>query len=168
MPSLRTIAIAAATATFGLVGCAQTPIDHGAHHPDVAPAAGLPMPMSGAGEPMVRMDEQMKTMQAMHDKMTRAGTPEQRSVLMAEHTKVMQDGMSMMGSMGPDGMMGKGGMGAMGVGKGGMPGMQGMQGKGPMEGDMGMHYQMMDKRMQMMQSMMQLMMDRIPPVPDKP
>ncbi len=149
MLSLHTIAIAAATATFGLAGCAQTPVGHDAHHPDPAPTAGMPMPMGGPGAPMARMDEQMKTMQAMHDKMMLAKTPEQRSALMGEHMKVMQDGMTMMGGMGPGGMMGKGGMGAM-------------------DGDMGMHHQMMEKRMQMTQSMMQMMMDRMPPAPGKP
>jgi len=92
------------------------------------------------------MDEQMKTMQAMHDKMMLAKTPEQRSALMDEHMKVMRDSMAMMGGMG------------------GMGGMQGMQNSGPM----GMHHQMMDKRMQLMQSMMQMMMDRMPPAPGKP
>jgi len=164
MLPLRTLATAA-TATFGLVGCAQTPVDHAAHPPDAAATTGMPMPMGGPGAPMARMDGQMKTMQAMHDKMMQAKTPEQRSALMPEHMKVMQDSMVMMGSMGSGAMMGKGGMGAMGADKGGAPGMQG---KGPMDGDMGMHYQMMDKRMQMMQSMMQMMMDRMPAVPGKP
>ncbi len=161
MLSLRTLAITAATVTSGLVGCAQTPVDHDAHHPDAAPAAGMPMPMGGPGAPMARMDEQMKVMQAMHDKMMQAKTPEQRSALMAEHMKVMQDSMAMMGGMGSGGMMGKGGTGAM-------AGMQGMQGKGSMDGDMPMDHQMMDKRMQMMQSMMQMMMDGMPPASGRP
>lgn len=158
MLSLRTLAITAATVTLGLVGCAQTPVDHDAHHPDAAPAAGMPMPMGGPGAPMARMDEQMKVMQAMHDKMMQAKTPEQRSALMAEHMKVMQDSMAMMGGMGG---MGRGGM----MGQGSMdakPGMPGMHGKGAMEGNMGMDRQMMEKCMQMMQSMMQMMMDRMP------
>ncbi|MBG6074572.1 hypothetical protein [Polaromonas sp. CG_9.11] len=103
MLSLRTLAFAATAFTFGLAGCAQTPVDRDAHHPYGAPAAG--MPMGGSGEPMARMDEQMKAMRAM--------TPEQRSALMAEHMLVMQDSMAMMGGTGPIGMMGKGGMGAM-------------------------------------------------------
>jgi hypothetical protein len=106
--------------------------------------------MGGSGEHMARMDEQMKTMQSMHDKMMQSMTPEQRSALMAEHMKVMQDSMAMMG-----GMMGKGGM-------------SGMHGKGAMEGGMGMDRQMMEKHMQMMQSMMQMMTDRMPPAPAKP
>jgi hypothetical protein len=173
MLSLRTLAITAATVTLGLVGCAQTPVDHDAHHPDAAPAAGMPMPMGGPGAPMARMDEQMKVMQAMHDKMMQAKTPEQRSALMAEHMKVMQDSMAMMGGMGHGGMMAGGAMGAMGgmndkPDNSGTPGMQAMPGKGAADGGMGMHHQMMEKRMQMMQSMMQMMMDNMPAMSGKP
>ncbi len=142
MQSLRTLAITAAAATLGLVGCAQTPVDPTAHDPGAAPASGMPMAMGGQGAPMSRMDEQMKAMQAQHDKMLQAKTPGQRDALMAEHMKVMQDSMAVMCGMGPGGMMGKDGM--------------------------GMHHQMMEKRMQMMQSMMQMMMDRMPPAPSKP
>ncbi len=165
MLSLRTLAVTGVTATLGLVGCAQKTIQYDAHRPGAASAAGMAMPMGGTGASMARMDEQMKAMQAMHDKMMQAKTPEQRSALMAEHMKVMQDSMAMMRSMGPGGKMGQGGMGAMN-------GMQGLPGKGPMGdqmGDqMGMHKQMMDQRMQMMQSMMQMMMDRMPPAPGTP
>jgi len=134
------------------------------------------MPMGHSGEPMARMDEQIRVMQQMHDKMKQA-PPEQRSAMMVEHMKVMQDSMTMMSEMGPGGMMGKGGMGAMDCmkdkpamagGKGEMPCMQGMQDKDSMDGKMGMHHQMMDKRMQMMQSMMQMMMDRMPAAAGKP
>ena len=97
---------------------------------------------------MGKMDVQMKTMQGMHEKMMNAKTPEERSKLMAEHMKAMQDGMAMM-----DGMSG--------AGMGGMKGMQGMQ------GDMGAHHQMMEKRMEMMQTMMKMMMDRMPAAPTK-
>ena len=50
------------------------------------------MPGSMAG-----MDAQMKTMRDMHDKMMSDKTPEERSKLMVEHMKVMQDGMAMKG-----------------------------------------------------------------------
>ena len=159
MLSLRTFAFIAATFTLGLAGCAQTPVHEDAHHPYASPAAG--MPMDGPGASMAGMDEQIKVMQAMHDKMMQAKTPEQRSALMAEHMKVMQDSMAMMGSMGRGGMMGQGSMNAK-------PGMPGMHGKGAMEGNMGMDRQMMEKCMQMMQSMMQMMTDRMPPAPAKP
>ncbi len=90
---------------------------------------------------MASMDAQMKAMQAMHDKMVSAKTPQERSKLMAEHMKAMQDGMAMMGDMSSAGM-------------GDMKGMPGMT------GDMGAHHKMMAKRMEMMQMMMQMMMDR--------
>lgn len=90
---------------------------------------------------MARMDAQMKAMQGMHEKMINAKTPQERSKLMAEHMKAMQDGMAMMGDMSSAGM-------------GDMKGMQGMT------GDMGAHHKMMAKRMEMMQMMMQMMMDR--------
>ncbi len=84
--------------------------------------------------------DQMKAMQAMHDKMVAAKTPEERNALMAEQMKLMQSGMGMMGRMGPGAMAGK---------PGDMAGRQGM----------------LEQRMDMMQSMMQMMMDRLPPAP---
>lgn len=112
------------------------------------------MPMSAAmasdAAPgnMARMDAQMKTMQEMHKKMMGAKTPEERSKLMAEHMKVMQDSMAMMGGM-------------SGTAMGDMKGMQGMG------GDMSAHHPMMEKRMEMMHSMMQMMMDQMPAAPAK-
>lgn len=97
---------------------------------------------------MARMDAQMKTMREMHEKMMSAKTREERSKLMAEHMKTMQDGMKMMGSMPNAGM-------------GDMKGMQGMA------GDMGARQQMMEKRMEMMQTMMQMMIDQMPAAPAK-
>ena len=145
--SIRLVSILAATAALGLAGCAQTPPGHSAHHPGASVAApGQPMPMA-------RMDEHMKAMRTMHERMARAKTPEERNALMAEHHKLMQDGMGMMSGMGPGGMAGMGGM------------MGNMQGPG---GDPAARQQMMEKRMEMMQSMMQMMMDRLPPVPAKP
>lgn len=76
------------------------------------------------------MDAQMKSMRKMHDKMMGAATPAERQALMAEHMKVMQDGMAMMGQM-----------------KNGAAGMP-------------MTPEMMGKRMDMMEMMMQMMMDR--------
>lgn len=165
MISIRTFAIAAAMATFCVSGYAQTPTEHDTDHAASAPTGNMPMPMDGPDAQMARMDEQTKVMQAMHDKMMQAKTPEQRSALMAEQMKVMQDSMEMMDKMGTGGMMDKGGMGGMKdkAAKGSDAGMPCMQDKGPMDCDMDMHHQMMEKRMQMMQSMMQMMMDRMPP-----
>ena len=90
------IALAAASA---LIACntAPTMMPMG-----TASASGMATP-----DHMAKMDAQMKTMQAMHEKMMSAKTPEERSQLMAEHMKTMQDGMAMM-----DGMPGAG-MGGM-------------------------------------------------------
>jgi hypothetical protein len=88
----------------------------------------------------------MKSMQEMHDKMMAAKTPEERSALMKDHMKTMQDGMAMMGQM-RGGMMGGGAMGMGGGGKGAGNGM-------PMDAEM------MKRRMDMMEMMMQMMMDR--------
>ncbi len=113
------------------------------------------MPMGSASassmatpDRMAMMDAQMKTMRGMHDKMMSAKTPEERSKLMAEHMKSMQDGMKMMEGM-------------SGAGMGDMKGMQGMA------GDMGARQQMMEKRMEMMQTMMKMMMDRMQAAPMK-
>lgn len=138
--SLRTIAITAATATFALAGFAQAPAGHTAHHPqaEASPAGAMAM---ADRTTMAGMDEHMKAMHEMHEKMAQAKTPEERSALMAEHMKVMQDGMAMMGTDGMS-MIGKGAM----------------KGKAP---NMATRQAMMEKRMDMMQSMMQMMMDQM-------
>ena len=109
-----------------------------------------PVPMAMAAKPvgappdhLAHLDTQTKTMQAMHEKMMAAKTPEARNALMAEHMKSMQDGMKMM-----EGMT--------------SPGMKGMSG---MSGEMGAHHAMMEKRMAMMQTMMKMMMDRMAVAP---
>jgi hypothetical protein len=145
MMSFRLVSIIAVTAALGLAGCAQTRDGHGAAATDQA------MPLAGPGSRMARMDEHMMAMRAMHDRMSRARTPEERNALMAEQQKLMQEGMGMMGGIGP---------GAMG-------GMMG-PGTGPLVGDPAARQQWMEKRMEMMQSMMQMMMDRLPPPPAKP
>ena len=117
-----------------------------AHHPEAA-ASATKAPKAapskaGAKESMKKMDKQMMDMREMHQKMTNAKTPEERSALMADHMKSMQGGMTMMGGM-------------AGAGKEGI--------KGGMSSDMATHHQMMEKRMEMMETMMQMMMDRMPP-----
>ena len=117
-------------------------------------APAMPMGATSANnmatpDQMTKMDAQMKTMQGMHEKMMNAKTPEERSKLMAEHMKAMQEGMTMMGGM-------------SGAGMGDMKGMQGMPN---MSGDIGARQQMMEKRMEMMQTMMKMMMDRMPAAP---
>jgi len=93
---------------------------------------------------MAQMDEHMKKMQALHDKMMSAATPEERQKAMEEARKEMQAGMAMMQPM-----MQGGGMACCG--------MMGEKGK---SGDTRAQMRMMGKRMDMMQMMMQMMMDQ--------
>lgn len=128
------LAIALSVAST-LIACNTAPV-----MPMGTAAAGT----MGSSEQMAKMDAQMKTMRAMHEKMMAARTPDERNKLMAEHMKTMQDGMQMMKGMG-------------GAGMGDMKGM-------PMPGmtaEMSAHHQMMEKRMQMMDAMMPMMMDRM-------
>ena len=115
--------------------------DHSAHHPANTPAASATeMPAAGKMDKgqMAGMDQHMKAMQVMHEKMAAAKTPAERQALMVEHMKLMQDGMAMMKSM------------------------VAMQGGNGMDAYMGARQQMREKRMDMMESMMQMMMDRMP------
>ena len=140
-------------ATFSLGALAQSTDEHKGHHPAgatppaVSPQMSTANAMSMGG--MAKMDQHMKAMQAMHEKTASAKMPEDRQALMAEHMKMMQDGMAMMKEMG------------------GMSGMSGMQSGKGMSGNMTERQQMMEKRMDMMQSMMQMMMDHMPPAPTK-
>lgn len=109
---------------------AQDAANHEAHHPA---SASADKPKSKAAAPMNKMDEQMKAMHEMHQKMMAAKTPEERKALMAEHMKTMQESMSMM-----TGMMGTGA-----------------------EGEKKMSAQAMKKQMDMTTMMMQMMMDEM-------
>lgn len=148
MTSIRNITLATAAITFCLVGSAQEPVDHSAHHP----AASAPADGQAPGEAAARMDEHIKRMREMHEKMMQARTPEERRALLSEHLKLMQEGVTMMGGMRSCGMMGHGGK----------------SGKGPMAGDRAGHHDMMEKCMEMMQSMMQMMVDRMSATPSPP
>jgi hypothetical protein len=130
-----------------LAGCAQNPTENAASSTDSA--ASAPTAMT---DRMAMMDKHMQAMSAMHDRVGRARTPEERQALMAEHMKLMQDGMTMMGGMGPGGM----GMGM---------GMADMKGAVGTTADLAVRQQMMEKHMEMMRSMMQMMMDRMPAQP---
>lgn len=126
--------------------------DHEAHHPESTPATSATKapskPANTAKAPTdqaMKMDAQMMDMCEMHEKMMNAKTPEERKALMADHMKVMKDGMSMMGGMSGSGMMD-------GPSKGSKPtSPQAMQ----------QQMDMMQKKMGMMQTMMQMMMDRM-------
>lgn len=164
--SLITVSLMACLATLSLAAQPDSQ-DHEAHHPadaasapkkSKAPAAKPPVtkpsaskPSAGTKQKVDQMDKQMTVMSEMHQKMMSAKTPEERSALMGEHMKVMQDGMSMMNMMKGSGMAGGGGMGG--------PGMGGAQDNKSMPGNMEDRQQMTEKRMDMMQMMMQMMMD---------
>jgi len=128
----------AAAAVVTLAGCASFPgstgkpaEEHEAHHPAAETAPKV--------DP-AKFDQQMKSMQEMHQKMMAAKTPGERAAMMKDHMKTMQDGMAMMGQMG-----------------GGMP-MQG-GGMSSKSGGPSMPKDMM-QRMDMMEMMMQMMVDR--------
>ena len=109
--------------------------------------ASQPGPAMNMGSHMGQMDEHMKKMQALHEKIAGAPTPEERQKLMQEQRAEMQAGMGMMNQMAPGGGM----MGGTGSG------MMAQKGKPT---DAGAQMQMMQKRMDMMQTMMQSMMDQ--------
>lgn len=161
MKNLLTLAVISTTAL--LTACANPPApearaanaakanEHEAHHParvgqTTAPATAAPS----------AMQDHMKAMQAMRDRMMNAKTPAERQALMEEHMKTMHEGMAMMKGM--KNQKGMEGMGSM-QGKGVMPDMGGMKNM-PM--DMASHHQMMEMRMEMMQTMMEMMMQRMP------
>ena len=115
-------------------------------------ACGTPPPIAvgsapasemAAAETTARMDEQINTMRAMHEKMMGAKTPEERAKLMPEHMKAMQGGMDMMRGM-SDATGG---------------GMTGMHAPG---GDMDAHHKTMAKHMEMMQTMMSMLQHQMP------
>lgn len=138
MTIVRTLSCALGAAAITLSAVAQTTQDeHQAHHP--AAGASSPAPAPQNGPTPAAADAQMKAMQAMHEKMMAAKTPQEHQALMDEHMKAMQNGMGMMNGM-------KGG---------GMP------------SDPAARQRMMEMRMDMMQSMMQMMMDRMPDGPAK-
>jgi hypothetical protein len=107
---------------------------HASHHPGTPSTA-----------PMPGMQDRMKAMHEMHDKMMNAKTPAEREALMAEHMKSMQGGMDMMKRMGC--------MAPMGAGA------------GMSSSDMAQKQQAMAGCAQMMQMMMEMMGQRMPNAP---
>jgi hypothetical protein len=114
------LGLLSATALPGVLIAAET----AEHHETPALAPSVDKSDSAAASGM------MQQMQAMHGKMMAAKTPAERQALMAEHMKVMQQGMQM------------------------------MQQRGAQSGNGGMSSQMMQMRMNMMTMMMQMMMDQ--------
>ena len=127
--------------------------------------AAKPMPGMDMKGQMAQMDFRINEMQAMHEKMMKATTPEARRLIMEEQRKVMRESMGMMNQMMPSGGMMAGQGGGMMANKAGdkpaekaMPGDMGAQ--MPMMQEHMAMMQMMQKRTDMMQMMMQTMMDQ--------
>ena len=142
----RSFAIAVGTVALLAAGM---PLAQNAKAPAPNPGATTTQsgPSMSMSSQMGQMDEHMKKMQALHDRMMSATTPEERQKAMDEQRKEMQSGMAMMNQMMPGGAM----TGDMGRG------MMGPQGE---PADFNAKMQMMQKRMDMMQMMMQTMMDQ--------
>ena len=156
MSYLRHLVLTVAVVAASHGAWAQTDAEHKQHHP-AASSSQAPKTTTAKSmtkETMVAVEDKMKVMRDMHEKMMAAKTPEARSALMAEHMKTMQDGMAMMSSMC-----------AMGADMGNMKGM-GDSGANAMKGgmpvDMANRHKMMAKCMEMMSIMMPMMMDRLP------
>lgn len=73
------------------------------HHPDQAPANAQSKSTSAQGQEKV-MAEQMQRMQAIHDRLAAAKTPEERQAAMHDGMQAMKDGLGMM----QNGCIGKG------------------------------------------------------------
>ena len=148
MKLVRPFTLALALVAVGVPTWAAQHDQHKAHHPAGSASAANTKPVSGKASPdTARMANHTKAMQAMHDKMMAAKTPEERSALMAEHMKSMQQGMDMMKGMG---------------------GMGGMAGPKSPATNMPERQTMMEQRMDMMQTMMEMMVDRLPQTAAKP
>ena len=147
MKLVSSLTLALAVVAVGVPTWAAQDDPHKGHHP-AGSASAATKPVSAKTSPeTARMANQTKAMQGMHDKMMAARTPEERSALMAEHMKSMQEGMDMMKGMG---------------------GMGGMGGPKSPATNTAERQTMMEQRMDMMQTMMEMMVDRLPQTPAKP
>jgi hypothetical protein len=136
---MRLVPILGAAAAVTLAGCSSLPSggakeaqEHAAHH----------QAQSASKVDVTNVDRRMKMMHDMHQKMHAAQTPEERSALMKDHMKAMQDGVAMMAQMKDDMSMQDAKTPSMGGAMQGTP------------------HDMMVRRMDMMEMMMQMMMDR--------
>ncbi|MBI3283870.1 MAG: hypothetical protein HYZ65_03335 [Burkholderiales bacterium] len=136
MKHLLAVLFASVSLMSGATALACDQEEHQEHHTQGAAATQGTAPAS-----MVKMDQQMKMMRDMHERMMGAKSAEERSGMMAGHMKAMQAGMAMMDDMRA-------------------AARHKMKGKLPAA--MLEQHQMMEQRMDMMQSMMQMMMDRLP------
>lgn len=124
-------------------GAQQPPADPHGH--DANPAATVPATLPARGQSSAiggagSVDEHVARMRALHDRMMRTSTPEERQKLAVEMHKEMEAGMTMMGPM----------MGAPAAAP--MSPAPGERGDAARLGNL-------EQRMDMMQMMMQLMVD---------
>lgn len=117
-----------------------------------------PAPAPTAVCPGAKAGEQMQRMQAMHEAMMKAATPEERAKLMSDQMALMHEGMDTLRQM-PRGPM-MGGAGGPGMGGGMAGGMRGGMGRRG-GGKAGAQGACIADRMAMMEMMMQMMMDRM-------
>jgi hypothetical protein len=133
-PFTSVIAAVAVASTFGVA------VADDAHHTANAPKTQAQSAAPATGSQTQQMDQHMKEMQAIHERMMKATTPEERQKAMEDARKAMHGGMSMMNQT---------------MGRSDKP----MSSPG-MSGGSNSQMQMMQKRMDMMQMMMQMMMDQ--------
>ena len=90
MKLVRPLALALALFAVAAPSWTAQHDQHKAHHPAGSASAAAAKSMRGKTTPeMVRIANQMKAMQEMHDKMMAAKTPKERSALMADHLQQM-------------------------------------------------------------------------------
>src|SRR5690606_10379821 len=104
MPYIRQTLLALCVTVASLGALAQNPEVHKRRNPEntLSSTVNVNKTTTGKMNPgkMAAMDQHMKAMQAMHEKMMAAKNPQERQKLMAEHMKLMQGGISMMKQMG--------------------------------------------------------------------
>jgi hypothetical protein len=181
MNSIAFISTLGLSVLLAASGCAAVEDDHKSHHSAVSSSVSKESESALSQDMDGKMDSQMKSMRAIHEKMMRATSTDERKKLMAEHSKAMQDGMAMMRNMpmmdehSDHGDMKT--MHDMGAMKCDMKDEMScckkdgskLTTKDAMKCDMKdgaianphAKHQMMEKRMAMMETMMQMMMDRM-------
>ena len=113
MKILNSIVLASAIAVSSSAAMAQAKDDHKDHQPETSTQSTATKgnaPSNQVSQDMMKMDEQIKSMQDSHQKMINAKTPEERNAIIAESMKAMQAGMSMMQTAGMMSMPMKDGM----------------------------------------------------------
>jgi hypothetical protein len=165
MSRLQAVVCAAAFALTVPGVSAQTKDEHQAHHPDANVTTAPETDTKGEGEMgmMKSMQDGMKKMKELMEKLQATTDPEEKAKLLKQHMQAMREQMEKMRGMGGGMRMGMmdGGMGQGSKKAGGGMGMKMCGGKkGMKSGDMMMKcHRMMQARMDMMQEMMGQMLE---------